>query len=910
MGRISASTGLISGLKTQEIIDSLIEVESKVIKQVSDRMATTKTQTTALIGLSASLLSLQIGAGSMRNDSVVKARTASSSNTAVLKATAATGAALGAYQFRAIKLAQTQQLFSGGFATADATPVGAGELKIKLGGFLAIATPLERLNGGLGISRGRISIQDRSGKTATVDLTAARTVTDVVDAINNASGISVKASISGDRLTLADTSGATTSNLAVSESGGGTTAADLGLLGSVAASTLTGTDVAKLAATSKLSHLNDGNGVGNATGVADFRIALRDGTTLDVDLATSKTIQDALDKINLHASNGGKLTASVAGDGKRLTLTDNTGGGGTLSVTSLNQSSAAADLGILGNGSGATLNGKRVISGLNTVLLRNLRGGAGIVTPGSVQFTNRAGATATVDFSSAVTIDDIVSGIDGAGLSLKASVNPAGDGIQIIDQTGASASNLIVADVAAGTTAANLGLVANVAATKIDSGELNLKYIAEGTSLDKLAGGTGIPKGKIRIVNSANVASIVDLTGADKTTVGDVIYAINSQGIGVTARINDTGDGILLTDTAGGALQLTVGDYEGQPATALRLAGSGDGKIDGAYRFKVAVGAGDSLKTVIQAINASGAPVVASQLNDGGGATPYRLLLTSKNSGEAGRVVFNAGATGLATSTLQGGVDAVLGFGTGTFGGANVLLTSRDNTFKDAAPGINVTLADVSASPIVVSVTQSSSSLEATLSQFAAGVSKLLSSIDEMTSFNVDTNARAILQGDSTVLAVQSTLLNAISSTGGPASSGIRSFAQLGLTVAGGRVSFDAATLQAKMQADPNAVAEFLANAADGAARKLESAIKRLTDAGTGLLTQRVDVLRGRTEQQDKRIDYLTSQLDRKRSRLQKQFVNLELALAKVQSNNTAVNQLANLAQYITGGGSSSNRSG
>ena len=52
------------------------------------------------------------------------------------------------------------------------------------------------------------------------------------------------------------------------------------------------------------------------------------------------------------------------------------------------------------------------------------------------------------------------------------------------------------------------------------------------------------------------------------TTVADVIDAINAKDIGVEARINDAGNGILLFDTAGGSGTFKVEELGGGTAAA------------------------------------------------------------------------------------------------------------------------------------------------------------------------------------------------------------------------------------------------------------------------------------------------------------------------------------------------------
>ena len=110
------------------------------------------------------------------------------------------------------------------------------ELESALAGGISRLIPnlpgakLSELNDGAGIDLGKIQITDRSGNTATVDLTGAKTVQDVIDEINYAEDIEVEAVLSstGTAINLVDLSGGG-NVFKVEEVNGGTTAADLGL---------------------------------------------------------------------------------------------------------------------------------------------------------------------------------------------------------------------------------------------------------------------------------------------------------------------------------------------------------------------------------------------------------------------------------------------------------------------------------------------------------------------------------------------------------------------------------------------------------------------------------------------------------------------------------------------------------
>lgn len=913
-GLVTAGTGLISGLPVNQIVSALLTFDQEPVTDLNNQITTETNQQTALTSLSAALLALQGDSQALSSQNVLAARTVSSSNSSAITGTASSSAPLASYLVTPVVQAQTQEFLSNGFSDSNNTAVGGGTVLVKLGGFVNSPTALSQLNGGSGVAAGKISITDRSGATATVDLTTARTIDDVVNDINQTAGIHVQASISGDGLVIADKSGSTNSNLIVQDIAGGTTAANLGIAGSVAANTLTGTSVVSLNGGTQLALLNDNNGVRRAKGVPDFQITLKDGTNFDISLGSASTLQNVVDDINNDSSNGGKLTASISGT--HLVLTDTSGGAGTLTVSALNGSNAAKDLGILGTEQGGgVLTGKRIISGLDTVLLQDINGGAGITTPGSVQLTDRSGATATINLSGANTLNDVITAINGAGLGLAASVNAADDGILIKDTTGKTTSNLIIADTGGGTTAANLHIAANVAATSVNSGDLNERYISENTQLSQLNGGTGISRGTFQITDSKGKSAIIDTTLSSIQTVGDVINAINTSGVGVSASINANGDGILLTDTAGGAGTMQVADQSGSAAAGMKIAGSAvSGQINGAYRYSVTIGPNDTLTQAEQDFLNSGAPVTVNILNDGSSSQPYHLMVGSTNSGLAGRLLIDTGATGLSLSTLTPAADAVLQVGTGG-GGSSLLFTSSTNTFSNVLPGLSLTVTGTSSTPVTVSVGQDTSSLVATIQNFVADFNKISSAISQDTSYDPTTQKSGPLFGNITVENIYNTVLNLVTGVSGSSSDKTRSLMQMGVTLSGGQLSVDANALAAAVAADPSGVADFIGNATSGMATQLTTALKSYTDQFTGIIQQSVSSINQEITDQQSQISFLNSQIDAKKAVLMQEFNHMESALATIQNQQSMLGQLTNLANFnsayaANGGGSSSGSSG
>lgn len=826
MGRISSSVGLVSGINSADIIDQLMKLEERPKTLLQDRIETANEQKLAYTDISTRLTSLRITSSTLKRASTFEAAATSSSDQDVLTATATNGAAIGSFQFQVARLVTSQQTVSRGFADINSSKMKAGTITIEQGGGeLSSQTPLAQLNGGAGVRRGMFRITDRAGKTAVIDTTASVTIDDVMKKINTSLEIGVRASVKGDQLVLTDLTGQTTANLAVQDLGDGKTAADLGLLTDTdgSATTITGSDINFLGNLTALSQLNDGRGVRKAASGADFTVTFADSSTVSVALGPdANTLAEALEVIN--AASPTKLKAELVPGGNGIKLTDLTGGG-TFSVADAAGSKAATDLGIVTASSAGSITGTPVIAGMNTVLLSSLNGGTGI-TLTTIDITDRAGGNATVDLSAAKTVQDVLDAISNAGgVNVTAKLKASGNGIQIVDDTGGSGDVVI----AAGATADALGLAGTFPSTvvAVEGKNLQRQWVTENSLLSSYNGGKGIGSGKFNIANSNGVETTIDLTGEDITTIGDVITAINNRTptSGVTATINANGDGLLLTDSTTGVLKMKVEDVEGTSASSLKIKGEADAvtkQIDGSFEKTVEILSTDTLADVQTKINNLGFGVGATIINDGTGATPYRLSLSARSTGRAGRVAFDAGTTGLDTNTLVESQDAAVFLG-GADAAQPLLVTSSTNQLTGVIKGVTVDLHGVSSSPVTLNVTRSTDSLVESFGKFTDSFNDMIDKIRELTKFDTETNERGLLLGDSSIQRVESEVY-AMLRTVVPSAGRYKILQEIGLRAtvdpenpaAGTKLTFDEEKFRAAFATDPDAVKALFTTAQNG----------------------------------------------------------------------------------------------
>lgn len=907
MGTIKTSTGLASGIDTSALIKALLTSNQAAVTKIQDRQKTIQASQAGLTQIQAGLLSITTSAQTLSAKSTFQSLKIQNSDPAQLAVTTNSTAAASVQQFQTVRLASTDQSLSRGFADADQKLGLSGQMVINQGGHLNRPTSLDLLNDGAGVRRGSIRITDRSGASATVDLTKALTVDDVVQAINGQSAAAVKASTQDGKIVLQDASGQSANNLTVIELNNGHAAEDLGIKQSVAGDTLNGSTVYQVSSDVSLKSLNDGNGIRLRSGTtSELSITLRDGTNLQFDLDDARTIGDVLQKINSDAANGGKLTAALVNG--RMQLTDSTGGAGTLSVDALPSTNAADALGLNVAAVDDVLTGKRLTGGLNSVLLRNLRGGQGIATPGEISLTDRTGAAAVVDLSQAESLDDVLTAINNATtsgsvkLQLQAALDANGTGIVITDTSGQTTSNLIIADVNGGTLAGDLNFDVDAAAISVSSGSLHLRSVNEATSLSKYApSGGAVSAGSFSITNSAGTSAVINI-GSSTKTIGDVIDRINSAGIDVAAELNETGDGFVLIDNAAGSGTLKVLGIGGTPAADLHLLGTAVTGADGKQRITsrdaavVTIVVDDTLTTLSTKINSAGGILRASVIDSGAAINPFRLSLTATASGADNRLVIDDGGLGFNISKQVVGQDAVLRIGSDP--ATAFLKTSSTNTFANAVTGYQVTLLKASDQPAIVSGSLDTATIANAISTLAKNYNQLVSQIDTLTKYDPVTQARGALQGSGTVLQIESRITGLVNRVTGSPTSPIRSLADVGLIVgAGGTLSFDSAKFEAAIADRPEDVTKLFTDSTSGFGVTLNALLKDLNDPDQGSLTAEVEANDAHIAALDDQIERMNESLANRQTYLELQFANMERVLSGLQSQQDALAALASIAE-------------
>jgi flagellar hook-associated protein 2 len=910
LGTITTTTGLFSGIDYASLVESLLEISAKPRDLLVTRINTMQSESAAVTTLMALLASVEYVTDNLGKSALFSARSASSSNSSVLTATVTGSPGLGTYQFTSVRVAQSQQVMSTGYASSTTT-LGAGTFSFRYGDDLTSTQDLDLINGGDGFSRGKIRITDRSGMSATIDLSTATSLKDVLEAINSNETINVTAELHGDTIRLIDETGATTSNLKVAEVSGGSTAASLGLAGiDVAASTVDGKDILSLSKDLSLSSLNDGLGVSFNTSVADLQYTLADGTTGQIDLSpllsggstvdADETLGDVIDRIN--AVDPEKIQARISADGDHIEIVDLTTGEGEFTLTSLYDSGALKSLGLAGaTAVDGVIQSGRLLGGLGSALLSRLNGGTGLGELGTIEITDSKGVSATVDLSSAETVDDILDAINAAGTGVTASLNRNATGILLTDSSGGT-GNLVVASGGDGLgTAETLQIAINGSAKSVDSGDLHLAVVSLSTKLTDLNGGSGVAAGKFTISDSnGNSATITVQADA---TLADVIKSINRAGIGVGASLNAAGDGILITDTGGGSKTLTVQESGSTTAQGLHLLGDvttdteGNQVIDGSTTYTITLDEDDTLSDLKDKINNLDVGLSASVFSDGS-SKPYRLSLSSDTSGLAGRFVFTTTGINLTLDETVAAQDAVLCMGN-VSSTTSTLLTSSNGTFSDVVTGMTLNVKNASTSAVTVTVSSSTTDVKASIKTFVSNYNSFVTQLDDYTAFDSDTNSGSILSGDSVALRLDSDLPKLLSGQFLSSGSSIRSLAQLGVTLEDdGSLTFDESVFDTAYESDPGAVESFFTDENTGFSAKFHTLLEKLAGEDDSLLSLRIESLTEKIDRSQEKVDWYEERLEAESDALYLKFYRMEVALAELEDALKIIEAIEPLEPY------------
>ncbi len=435
--------------------------------------------------------------------------------------------------------------------------------------------------------------------------------------------------------------------------------------------------------------------------------------------------------------------------------------------------------------------------------------------------------------------------------------------------------------------------------------------VAEGVTPIYAAPATGISDSETSVISVDTPLFLTLAQGDDQVSIS-LDLGTGASLDTIAQAINQAGD----NQTQDGSTRVTATVVEGDGGHYIRLAAT-DGQSDTNNQIQVsggldflspdltfsyragaandevfvAVPAGTSYQEMVSIINEDDANggITAALIDDGTDETPWRLTLTSNESGEGNRIFLG----GIEMTELKGADGESLN---ARFTVDGIEYQRQTNgEIEDVIQGVSLDLKKVGETQ--VGVTASYDKVKEYLTALIDTYNELATEIGEESSYSEDVNEDNGLLAD--VLSVKrldsqiGDLLGTTVQTG----ESIASLYDLGMTInRDGSISLDETVLEDAFSAFPEAVsALFLGDAEQGITGLgdvLNDRFKALTDGTSGTANVEKNSAQERIDRLTQSIEDAEERLNTKYDLLAKQFVNLDAVIGKLNSQSTALESL------------------
>lgn len=287
--------------------------------------------------------------------------------------------------------------------------------------------------------------------------------------------------------------------------------------------------------------------------------------------------------------------------------------------------------------------------------------------------------------------------------------------------------------------------------------------------------------------------------------------------------------------------------------------------------------------------------VTATVVNDG---SNYRLIITGNDTGAANTVTIDAG------TTLDGNnstVDFTAASFTenktaddASFTVDGLQITRSTNSITDVINGLTINLKKDNSST-TVSVTADSDAIKKQIEDFVSAYNSVVDFISSKSDHDDTTGVSGILVGEGTARNIHDRLRNIVSSSAAGLPEELNILAQLGITTnyKTGQLEINSTTLDAKLGADLDDVANLFTDSSSGIATQIYDYIGQITSTVDGSITLREKGLKDIIENIDNTIRNMEYRLEKTEDELVRKFTSLEML---VSSFNTIGTYLTNFS--------------
>ena len=225
----------------------------------------------------------------------------------------------------------------------------------------------------------------------------------------------------------------------------------------------------------------------------------------------------------------------------------------------------------------------------------------------------------------------------------------------------------------------------------------------------------------------------------------------------------------------------------------------------------------------------------------------------------------------------------------------NIQIERNTNSIDDAIDGVTLNLSKVTNDPITLSVKNDTSSLKTTITDFINAYNDLIGKMSTYTSYNSDEGTSGILNGDTSINTIKTTLSKAMQSSfsGGKYSH----LFNIGISVDRyGKYQIDETKLDSALENNSGDVLSLFtkglenptssADSTNGLFVSMKNAVSQLIGGTSNIFTAKSDSLDAQIKNYNNLIDKTNTYIEKRKATLEAQFAALEQTMSSL--NNTA----------------------
>ncbi|HEC18691.1 MAG TPA: flagellar hook protein [Gammaproteobacteria bacterium] len=306
----------------------------------------------------------------------------------------------------------------------------------------------------------------------------------------------------------------------------------------------------------------------------------------------------------------------------------------------------------------------------------------------------------------------------------------------------------------------------------------------------------------------------------------------------------------------------------------------------------------NTLEGIRDAINAANGGVTATIVNDGNATNPYRLVLSSTDSGvdQSMQITVGAGETALfdllnydpagtqnltETQTAQDAAFQVDG----------IDITKSSNTVSDVISGVTLTLNALNPTGSeTITVSQDTDTAKDAVKAFVTAYNDLQAEVKKQIDSGVDSGDKGALASDLATRQIMLSIRDELNQKPTGISGTYTTLSSIGVSFEqDGTLSLDETKLNDAINADSQNVADLF-SAADGYATRLDTVVSEMTvfngsiDARTNFFKDSISLL------EDRQVS-LEGALERTEARLRARFTALDVLMSSLNATTTALSQ-------------------